>query len=173
LKIIVFVLNEFLELFKKSLALYYQNVQTCQVFIKTLIYNIIYIIDMDNLDFLYEENILEHYRNPKNKVERDFGVCETCGIGENIDCGDRAELFLEIVDGNIVNATWSGNGCAISQAGMSMMTEKIKNDRINIQDLKLWSPAIIYNLLGVQISPARVNCALLSYKCLENVLKKI
>jgi nitrogen fixation NifU-like protein len=128
---------------------------------------------MNNLDFLYEENILEHYRNPKNKVERDFEVCETCGIGENVDCGDRAEIFLDIDNGKIKNVTWTGTGCAISQAAMSMMTEKIKNDRIGLQDLKLWSPSVIYELLGVKISPSRVNCALLSYKCLENALKNI
>ncbi|MDQ1281898.1 MAG: nitrogen fixation protein NifU [Patescibacteria group bacterium] len=126
-----------------------------------------------NQDYLYEENILEHYRNPKNKVVREFEVCETCGIGENVDCGDRAELFFDITDGKIKEVSWSGNGCAVSQAAMSMMTEKIKNDRLSIQDLRLWSPSVIYELLGVKISPSRVNCALLSYKCLEDVLKKI
>ena len=54
-----------------------------------------------------------------------------------------------------------------------MMTEKIKNGRLSIQDLKLWTPAVIYELLGVKISPSRVSCALLSYKCLEDLLKKI
>jgi len=125
-----------------------------------------------NQDYLYEENILEHYRNPKNKVEREFEVCETCGIGENVDCGDRAELFLDLDGGEIKKVTWSGNGCAISQAAMSMMTEKIKDDKLNLHDLRLWSPSVIYELLGVKISPSRVNCALLSYKCLEDVLKK-
>lgn len=127
---------------------------------------------MDN-DFLYEENILEHYRNPKNKLDK---ACETCGcIGnaENIDCGDSGELYLDVKDGKIENVSWSGNGCALSQAGMSLMTEKIKNEKLNLEDLKLWTPAVIYELLGVQISPSRVNCALLSYKCLIDSLKKI
>lgn len=125
-----------------------------------------------NQDYLYEENILEHYRNPKNKVEREFEVCETCGIGENVDCGDRAELFLDLDGGEIKKVTWAGNGCAISQAAMSMMTEKIKNEKLSLHDLRLWSPSVIYELLGVKISPSRVNCALLSYKCLEDILKK-
>ena len=125
-----------------------------------------------NQDYLYEENILEHYRNPKNKVERDFVVCETCGIGENVDCGDRAELFFDIEEGKIKKVSWSGNGCAISQAAMSMMSEKIKNEKLSLHDLRLWSPSVIYELLGVKISPSRVNCALLSYKCLEDILKK-
>jgi nitrogen fixation NifU-like protein len=126
-----------------------------------------------NHDFLYEENILEHSRNPKNKVEKDFAVCNCVGYGENSDCGDDGELYLNIENNKVVEASWSGHGCAISQAALSMMTEKIKNDELTIQDLRLWTPSIIYELLAVQISPARVNCALLSYKCLENALKNI
>lgn len=126
-----------------------------------------------NQDYLYEENILEHYRNPKNKVENILPICDCIGYGENVDCGDNAELYLNVKDEKVLDASWSGNGCAISQAGMSMMTEKIKKDNLSLEDLKLWSPAIIYGLLGTQISPSRVNCALLSYKCLENALKKI
>lgn len=126
-----------------------------------------------NQDYLYEENILEHYRNPKNKVEKDFGVCTCTGYGENVDCGDNGEIYLNIEDNKVVDINWAGNGCAISQAGMSMITEKIKNDKLSIHDLKLWTPSVIYELLGVQISPSRVNCALLSYKCLENALTKI
>ncbi len=127
---------------------------------------------MEN-DYLYEENILEHYRNPKNKIEKDSVVCDCIGYGENVDCGDSGELYLDIDDDKLVGASWSGNGCALSQAGMSMMCEKINKEQISLEEIKLWTPAVIYNLLGVKISPSRVNCALLSYKCLENALKKI
>ncbi|MPL62192.1 hypothetical protein SDC9_07797 [bioreactor metagenome] len=131
-------------------------------------------MDSNYLENLYSENILEHSRNPKNKVEAIETECEFClGLGNNADCGDRAELFLDIEDEKIKNVSWAGNGCALSQAGMSLMTEKIKNDKLQIQDLKLWTPANIYELLGVQISPSRVNCALLSYRCLTDVLRKI
>lgn len=126
-----------------------------------------------NNEYLYQENILEHYRNPKNKVEKDFGICSCTGYGENVDCGDSGELYLNIEGDKVVDVRWSGNGCALSQSGMSMMTEKIKNEKLNLEDLKLWTPAVIYELLGVQISPSRVNCALLSYKCLESALKNI
>lgn len=124
-------------------------------------------------DYLYEENILEHSRNPKNKVEKNVLGCDCVGYGENVDCGDSGELYLNIKEGKIIEATWSGNGCALSQSGMSMMTEKINKDKISLEKIKLWTPAVIYELLGVKISPSRVNCALLSYKCLENALKKL
>jgi len=124
-------------------------------------------------DYLYEENILDHYRNPKNKIEKDWAVCDCVGYGENADCGDNAELYLNIKEGKLIGASWSGNGCALSQAGMSMLCEKINKEKVILEKVKLWSPAVIYGLLGVKISPSRVNCALLSYKCLENALKKI
>ncbi len=124
-------------------------------------------------DYLYEENILEHSRNPKNKVEKDILSYDCIGYGENVDCGDNGEIYLNIKEGKIVEAAWSGNGCALSQAGMSMMTEKINKEKLSLEKIKLWTPAVIYELLGVKISPSRVNCALLSYKCLENALKKL
>jgi nitrogen fixation NifU-like protein len=124
-------------------------------------------------DYLYEENILEHSRNPKNKVEKNVLRCDCVGYGENIDCGDSGELYLNIKGGEIVKAEWSGNGCALSQAGMSMMTEKINREKVSLEEVKVWSPAVVYGLLGVKISPSRINCALLSYKCLEDALKKI
>lgn len=127
---------------------------------------------MEN-DYLYEENILEHSRNPKNKIEKDVAICDCVGYGENVDCGDSLELYLNIEEGNLASATWSGNGCALSQASMSMMCEKINKEKISLEKIRLWTPAVIYNLLGVKISPSRANCALLSYKCLENALKKI
>lgn len=124
-------------------------------------------------DYLYEENILEHFRNPRNKIERKNVIYNVCGTGENIDCGDNGEIYLNIDDNGFISVSWSGSGCALSQASLSMLSQKINDDRFKIQDLRLWSPAVIYDLLGVKISQGRVNCALLSYKCLENALKKI
>lgn len=127
---------------------------------------------MDN-DFLYEENILEHYRNPRNKLNKACTDCDCVGYAQNVDCGDSGELYLDLQNGRIQNVSWSGNGCALSQAGMSLMTEKIKDEKLSLEDLKLWTPAIIYELLKVKISPYRINCALLAYRCLTDNLKKL
>ena len=124
-------------------------------------------------DYLYAENILEHYRNPKNKIKNEKQLCDCVGYGENIDCGDSGELYVNVEDNNIIKVFWKGDGCALSQAGLSMLTEKINREKVSLEEVRLWSPSAIYELLGVKISPGRVNCALLSYKCLENALKKI
>jgi nitrogen fixation protein NifU and related proteins len=71
----------------------------------------------------------------------------------------------------IVNVQWFGRGCAISQASMSMMSELLIGK--SIKELKLMMPGDVYKMLGIQITPSRVNCALLSYRALENILLKI
>ena len=90
---------------------------------------------------------------------------------ENVDCGDSGEIYLNIDDNGFISVSWSGSGCFISSE-FKYVISKINDGRFKIQDLRLWSPAVIYDLLGVKISQGRVNCALLSYKCLENALKK-
>ena len=92
---------------------------------------------------------------------------------ENIDCGDSGEIYLNIDDNGFISVSWSGSGCAFISSEFKYVISKINDGRFKIQDLRLWSPAVIYDLLGVKISQGRVNCALLSYKCLENALKKI
>lgn len=132
-------------------------------------------------DFLYEENILEHYRNPKNKKaiflneleKQDQNVFLISGIGDNPDCGDEGALFLKLRkeenDFLILESGFTGNGCAISQSAFDMMTGELNGK--SLSEIRLWTPAKIYELLGIQITPSRVNCALLCYRALEKVLK--
>jgi len=79
----------------------------------------------------------------------------------NVNVGDLIQIEF---------TTFDGDGCAISVAAASMLTEYIEGK--TIQDLKLITPGDIYGMLGVQIGPARVNCALLAYKALSDSLEK-
>ena len=105
-----------------------------------------------------------------------------CGQGDNPSCGDEGVICVwsgplpwgragEGVEYCIENVKWHGRGCAISQASMSMMSEYIKGK--SIKELKLMMPGDVYQMLGIQITPSRVNCALLPYRALENILSKI
>jgi len=118
---------------------------------------------------LYQQNILDHYKNPRNK-----GVLEDLDLeskGSNPTCGDKIVLYIKLNEKYVVEkATFDGDGCAISVAAASMLTEYIEGK--TIQDLKLITPGDIYGMLGVQIGPARVNCALLAYKALSDSLEK-
>ncbi len=119
---------------------------------------------------LYQENILEHASSFKNRGEL---ACDGCysAKGNNPACGDSAQIFLNIDEQmNIQDAKYTGTGCAISQASMSILIESIQNK--NLKYLRSIMPGDIYKMLGISITPARVNCALLSYRALEQVLIK-
>lgn len=118
---------------------------------------------------IYKENILDHNRNPHNKkVLEDFDLK---GEGKNVSCGDSVVLFIKFgEDGKIRNIGFEGDGCAISQAATSMLTDKIKG--MSMEELKLFSPRDIYDMLGVKISLGRTKCALLPYEALNEAFKK-
>ena len=119
------------------------------------------------MDDLYRDEILEHYRNPHN-----FGTLnEPSAVheGANPLCGDRITLMLGINDEGTVEAVaFTGRGCAISQASASMLTDEIKGKplaeiaRLGHQD--------VLDSLGIEISPARLKCALLSLDTLRHAL---
>lgn len=121
-------------------------------------------------DDIYQENILDHNAHPHNK--RVIAGAHFEAEARNASCGDRA--ILQIIfdkDKRAIDVAFQGEGCAISQAALSMLTDKLKGK--TERELKVLSPGDIYTMLGVQISPGRVNCALLGYEALQKILKKI
>jgi len=123
---------------------------------------------MDNEE-LYKENILEHSRHPHNKKKlADVSFTEKAS---NPFCGDSLELEVFVDKDKIVDVGFLGEGCAISQAASSMVTDKIKG--MSIDELRLFSPGDVYNLLGIQISPSRSQCALLPYQAITTIIKKL
>jgi len=118
------------------------------------------------MDDLYRDYILEHYRRPHN-----FGVIEAPTAtqeGSNPLCGDRITLQLGIEDGVLQRVGFTGRGCAISQASASLLTDEIKGK--SIDDVAKMTSADILELLGIEISPARLKCALLSLETMQHAL---
>jgi nitrogen fixation NifU-like protein len=120
------------------------------------------------MDDLYRDEILEHYRNPHN-----FGVLEsptTAKEGANPLCGDRITLMLGINDeGKVEDVAFTGRGCAISQASASMLTDEIKGKSLD-EIAQLGRDDVLENL-GIEISPARMKCAMLSLETLREATK--
>ncbi len=115
------------------------------------------------MDDLYRLEILEHYRHPLN-----FGRLEDPDItyhDSNPFCGDEITLDLKIQDGRVADVRFFGKGCAISRASASMMTEAIKGR--TLEELKQWSKEDILDLLGIDLGPVRLKCALLPLKALK------
>ena len=118
------------------------------------------------MDDLYRDYILEHYRKPHN-----FGVLDepTASYeGSNPLCGDRITMMLGIKDGIVSDVAFTGRGCAISQASASLLTDEIKGK--TIEDVEKLTPDDLLELIGVEISPARLKCALLSLDTLQRAL---
>ncbi len=115
---------------------------------------------------MYAENILDHFQNPRHKGKIEV---PTISVEEaNPLCGDKLSLDLIIENGSIKGMAFSGSGCAISQASMSMVAEELNGK--SLEEAEKLSKDTIYELLGVPISPARVKCALLSYALVKKSL---
>jgi nitrogen fixation NifU-like protein len=116
------------------------------------------------MDDLYRENILDHYRNPRNKGELEHPTHTF--QDDNPLCGDHIRIDL-VVDGKdiIQQVRFSGEGCAISQASASMLTETLVGK--TLEEAKQISKEDILDMLGIQLGPVRLKCALLSLKVLK------
>src|SRR5436190_1916500 len=118
------------------------------------------------MDSVYKEEILDHYKNPRN-----FGQIDDADIrvdANNPLCGDRLYMDLKVKDGIVQDVAFTGRGCAISQASASMLTEDIVGQPLT--ELAKLSRQDILDNLGIEVSYARMKCALLSLGLLRLAL---
>ena len=118
---------------------------------------------------LYAENIIEHSKNPHNrgKLENpDLVVKE-----DNPLCGDEIILELKVKDAKISEIAFYGNGCAISQASASMLTDLVKGKEL--KQVRLISKEEVLKMVGVPLSPSRVKCGLLCYGALKIAMENV
>ncbi|GED34369.1 MULTISPECIES: Fe-S cluster assembly sulfur transfer protein SufU [Brevibacillus] len=141
---------------------------------------------MSSLDDLYRRVIMDHYQKPRNrgKLEESDGLIVNLN---NPTCGDSISLSLKVAEGKVVDAKFMGEGCSISMSSASMMTDAVKgkpveealelahkfsdlmqgkeiDDSIDLGDIEALS--------GVAKFPARIKCATLAWKALEQGIKQ-
>lgn len=140
---------------------------------------------MNDLNDLYQEVIIDHGRRPRNKAVMEAPTCHA--YGKNPLCGDNITVFVKLENNIIINASFTGDGCAISTASASLMTEAIMgksiedakhifqlfhhmltNDQPDIDD----ALGKLHILSGVQAYPARVKCATLAWHTLSHALDR-
>jgi nitrogen fixation protein NifU and related proteins len=139
----------------------------------------------NNLDTLYRQVIMDHYKHPRNR-----GVIEDDSLTINMNnptCGDRIQLTLKVENDLVVDAKFEGEGCSISMSSASMMTQAIKgkpidealklanyfSDMVQGKDLEIDEDldlGDIEALQGVCKFPARIKCATLAWKAMEKAL---
>ncbi|HET7521687.1 MAG TPA: SUF system NifU family Fe-S cluster assembly protein [Bacillales bacterium] len=140
-----------------------------------------------NLDQLYRQVIMDHYKNPRNRGELpDDGALKV--NMNNPTCGDRIQLNMKVEDGKIVDAKFTGEGCSISLSSADMMADAVKgksvDDAVKLSgifsemmlgedyDDETYDLEDIVALQGVSQFPARIKCATLAWKALEKGLKE-
>jgi nitrogen fixation NifU-like protein len=116
------------------------------------------------MDDFYRENILDHYRNPRNKGQLENPTYRH--EEHNPLCGDVLNIDLYVNDEDVIEEVrFDGQGCAISQASASMLTEMIQGK--TLEEAKEVDREDILEALGIDIGPVRLKCALLSLKVLK------
>ncbi|MCB0878387.1 MAG: SUF system NifU family Fe-S cluster assembly protein [Thermoleophilia bacterium] len=109
-------------------------------------------------DDLYREYILEHYRNPQN-----YGTLEAPTFeaeGQNPLCGDELHVQVQVDDDDRITAVkFTGQGCAISQAAMSILSDELIGK--TFAEVEQMNRDDIVELLGIELTPVRLKCALL------------
>ena len=142
----------------------------------------------DELDELYREIILDHYRSPRNSRLLDDPDAEV--EAENPFCGDEITLHVKVAGSKLEGIGLAGRGCSISQSSGSMMAEMVEGMSIDeireltalfkglmmgedLSDKEMERLEDLEALQGVQKFPVRVKCALLAWSALEDALRQI
>lgn len=114
----------------------------------------------------YEEVILDHWRNPRNKGRLEDP--DLVGVEVNPLCGDAVRLELKVAEGKVTDVRFDGEGCAISQAAASLLTELVKGR--TLEELRTMGDEELLSALGGVIQ-TRLNCALLPLRALRRALQ--
>ena len=116
------------------------------------------------MDDLYREEILQHYKRPHN-----WGPMEAPDLeaeDHNPLCGDQLKVMLKVdAEGKVQDVRFEGHGCAISQASADLLIESIIGK--SLTDVQKLNKQDVLDLLGIELGPVRLKCALLSLKVLK------
>jgi nitrogen fixation protein NifU and related proteins len=140
---------------------------------------------MDELAQLYQDIILDHYRNPRHRAA--LVAEEVDGEGDNPLCGDQIKFSVRIEGDHIVSVRHDGRGCAISQASASILSESVHGLTLSaaqylldtslaaLRGEMLWPdtlPTDLQALRGVSAYPLRIKCATLPFHTLKNIFDR-
>jgi nitrogen fixation protein NifU and related proteins len=115
------------------------------------------------MDELFRENILEHHRHPRCHGTLDDAT--TTVEDANPLCGDHIRMDFRVKEGVLEAVRFSGQGCSISQAAASMLCEQVQGRKLD--EIKALGRQDVLDMLGIELGPVRLKCALLALKTLK------
>lgn len=123
-----------------------------------------YMTEEEEQEFM--EQLMDNYKNPKNV--RDMTDYTFFRHQKNTSCGDTFDLYVKLDSSKkkIVDVSYKGNGCAISTASFSLLSQKLIG--MEFESAKKLTDKDLFEIIGIKISPGRINCALLSLKTFHN-----
>ncbi len=122
-----------------------------------------------NYDSMSMENILDHYKNPHNKGK--VQKVDVINREKNPSCGDEIEVSATLNDQKeIIALKFDGHGCAISQAAISMLTDEFSGKKIDA--VMRIDKENVLELLGIDVAPMRIKCAMLGLRVLQRGILK-
>jgi nitrogen fixation NifU-like protein len=117
-----------------------------------------------HMDDLYRELIIERYKNPLYRGE--LNPHDITFEDDNPLCGDHIRIDLRLgADGRVSEAAFQGHGCAISQASADLLVESVQGK--TLEEIKAIGKEQLLEMLGIELGPVRLKCALLSLKVLK------
>lgn len=119
---------------------------------------------------LYSSLIISLYKNPINK--RTIEHADISHSGANVTCGDRVRLFVKLnpEDGTAADVSFEGEGCAITLAATSLLTEEAKGK--TLKEIAQWNSKNVFEWLGTELGAARIKCGLLPLETLQEGIKR-
>ena len=116
------------------------------------------------MDDLYREQIIERYKNPHYRGELD--PYDITFEDDNPLCGDHIRIDLRVDENEIITeAMFDGKGCSISQASADLLVESVIGK--SLEEVRTYGKDHVLDLLGIELGPVRLKCALLSLKVLK------
>jgi len=115
----------------------------------------------------FQDQILDHYHNPRNFGKPTWEVSSS-SFQQNLSCGDEVKIYLKINDDKVIDINIIANGCSISIATTSLLSEYFKNKKISF--IKNFTIDEVIKIIGIPLTLSRIRCASLSLDCFKNAI---
>lgn len=116
---------------------------------------------------MYREEIMDHAKRPRNSGKLEG---EVQSLGKNPSCGDEIKVYLRIEDGIIKNIKHETDGCAISTASASILSEELQD--MKLKEVEKLDREWIKEVLGMDLSPMRIKCGILPLKTVQDAIEE-